>query len=172
MTPRFLSVLLVASALLGACQAPPESPADGARAAYGQPVDPAEAVPVQAVVASVEQYEGQPVTMQGEVTKVCQKKGCWLMLDAGDEAVRVLVERTPDGDYAFTVPTDLDRAWAVVEGTLRTTSLSAAEQQHMAADAEPGTGAATGTDSTASELQAQPELQVVARGVLIEHTRL
>lgn len=77
---------------------------------------------------------GPSVTVEGRVSKVCQKKGCWLALDTGDAMpLRVTVPRTDAGDYAFTVPTDLT-GWATVSGTLEQVTLDAPTQQHLADD--------------------------------------
>lgn len=58
--------------------------------------------------------------MAGTVHEVCQMDGCWLMLrglDTGD-GIRVNVEQTEAGEYAYTVPTDIGGRYAVAVGSL------------------------------------------------------
>lgn len=121
-------------------------------ATYGDAVDAAKAVAVRTVVDSAPEYDGTDVTVQGRISEVCSKKGCWLSMDAGTaRPVRVLVPRTDDG-YGFTVPTDASGE-AVVHGTLSIKTLDTATRDHYESD-----GAAR-PDSV--------EVQIAARGIEI-----
>lgn len=53
-------------------------PAVAASAQLGDPI-PADVavIPVSTVVQSVEAYDGKTVAIEGVVTKMCKKKGCW-----------------------------------------------------------------------------------------------
>ena len=162
---RFLSLILAsvfAVFLLSACQSGDQVPATDEGAAsdaasvtsetYGEAVDAKQAVPVQAVVGSAPEYDGTDVTVQGRISEVCAKKGCWLSMDAGTaRPVRVLVPRTEEG-YGFTVPTDASGE-AVVSGTLSIKTLDTATRDHYESD-----GAAR-PDSV--------EVQIAARGIEI-----
>jgi hypothetical protein len=153
---------LLALLAFAACgQEPPEAidPVAGYEA-YGDTLTPEGAVPVQAVAAEPGTYAGRAVKVEGTVVEVCQMKGCWVTLDAGDGTlVRVGVARTDAGDYAFTLPTDLSGRRVVVEGVLEEAILTADVQQHLAEDA--------GTPLTEMP-QDRPELQLTARGVLVQ----
>ena len=119
---------------------------------YGEAVDPKQAVAVRTVVDSAQEYDGSDVTVRGRIAQVCEKKGCWLSMDAGTaRPVRVLVPRTDDG-YGFTVPTDASGE-AVVHGTLSVQPLDPATRDHYESD-----GAAR-PDSV--------EVQIAARGIQI-----
>ncbi len=155
-------LLFLGCLLLAACRneppAEPASPYD----AYGAALTDEGAMPVQAVVAQRERYVGQTVKVEGTVAAVCQARGCWLTLQTTDgENVRVVVPRTEDGsDYVFTVPKDISGRRVVVEGTLAEETLSAAAHHHMAEDA--------GADIEADAAGPVQELQLTARGVLVE----
>ncbi len=140
-----LSTLFCFAVLAGACQSEPSSPPDAAVQAqdvqtYGASVDTASARVAAEVAAKPSRLDDTTVTVQGRISTVCQKKGCWLALDTGTaRPIRVLVPRTDDG-YEFTVPTTL-AGTATVSGTLRTVELDAATQNHLAEDGAPSAGA-------------------------------
>jgi hypothetical protein len=151
--------------LLMACQSGPEadtsalSPYEG----YGEQITDEGAVPVQAVVAESETFVGQTVKVEGTVAEVCQERGCWLTLRAGDDTlVRVVVPRTESGDYVYTVPKNISGRRVVVEGTLDEARLSEHEQHHMAE------AAGETVEADADALPPKPELHLTARGVLVE----
>ena len=148
--------------ILSACQSgdPPPATNESADAkttsaaseTYGEAVDAEQAVAVRTVVDAAQEYDGADVTVRGRIAQVCEKKGCWLSMDAGTaRPVRVLVPRTGEG-YGFTVPTDASGE-AVVHGTLSIQLLDTATRYHYKSD-----GAAR-PDSV--------EVQIAARGIQI-----
>jgi hypothetical protein len=127
-----LSALVCVAVTVGACQSESSAP-DTTVQTYGASVDPASAQAASDVAAEPSTLEGKTVTVDGRISTVCQKKGCWLALDAGPSGpIRVLVPRTDDG-YEFTVPTTLSGR-ATVTGTLRVVELDAATQKHLEED--------------------------------------
>ncbi|MCI1710456.1 MAG: DUF4920 domain-containing protein [Chiayiivirga sp.] len=70
-----------------------------------------------------------PQKYSGRIVEVCQKKGCWAMLEEGGVAARVMMK-----DYAFLLPTDR-RGAAVVYGTLIEKQLDEKTARHLAEDA-------------------------------------
>ena len=154
-----VSLTLVAAVILGACRSEPSAtdPSDFSAEVqtskvqtFGEEVPTDEAVPVKTLADNPAAHDGRTVTLSGRITQVCQKKGCWLALDAGDaRPVRVLVPRTDEG-YGFTVPTDASGE-AVVTGTLSVNALDDATRDHYESD-----GAAR-PDSI--------EVQIAARGI-------
>lgn len=168
---RALPLLLLAGLLLAACQT--DTPRDVSTEAlydtYGaSDATPEGAMPVQAVVAEHAQYVDQPVKLEGMATSVCQRMGCWLMLEAGEgQHVRVHVARDEAGDYRFTLPETVVGQRVIVQGHLFEHELSADEQAHYAEDA----GAERdpeATPDTTSEAEPLPELRVTATAVLVE----
>ena len=152
-------LMLTCTIFLAACQgeAPPAETIE--YDVHGEAFSDEGAVPVEAVAAEPEAFLGQPVKLEGTVAEVCQMKGCWLTLRAGDaRLVRIHVPRAEDGSYVFTVPKDLSGQRVVVAGTLTEEDVSDATHQHYAEDA----GTAPATDA------APTELQLTATGVLVE----
>jgi len=161
-TAPLAACLVLLGLVWGGCQTDPD-PNDASTAtttaetvaaeqAFGDAVDLSDPVPASALAARATDWEGRDVTVQGRIGEVCQMKGCWLALDAGEGCpIRVLVPRTDDG-YGFTVPTDASGE-AVVEGTVRLASLDRATRDHYADDG------ATRPDSV--------EIQIAARGVAL-----
>jgi hypothetical protein len=70
-----------------------------------------------------------PQKYSGRIVEVCQKKGCWAMLEDGGVAARVMMK-----DYAFLLPKDTSGA-AVVYGTLIDKQLDEKTAKHLAEDA-------------------------------------
>ena len=110
--------------------------AQAAPATYGEPMPAGEAVPVARALAEATPAPGAPRKFSGRITEVCQAKGCWVMLEDGGEAARVMMK-----DHAFAVPKDA-RGPAVVYGTLEVKTLDAAAAKHLAEDAGKDTPAA------------------------------
>ena len=96
-------------------------------ATYGASMPPGEALPVERVLAQADRYAGQPVKLEGRITQVCQKTGCWVALDAGGTPVRVKT------GHAFFIPKDATGT-AVVQGTLQAVELSAEQAAHYTRD--------------------------------------
>ncbi len=72
------------------------------------------------VVAEARGYLGRDLLLEGTASRVCLHQGCWLSVDAGDDAVDVRIDVAKDEDdvYRFTVPPDLVGRRVVVHGTL------------------------------------------------------
>jgi glucose/arabinose dehydrogenase len=104
--------------------------ATAANTQYGaaMPAQPA-SVALSAVMQAPEPTLGKPIKLSGRVGKVCQAKGCWMMLTDGDVAVRVAF-----GKDAFFIPKDA-QGDAVVFGTLSVEENSLDIAKHLAEDA-------------------------------------
>lgn len=151
---------------LAACQSEPTEVPEAAPLtaslydSYGEEITDEGAVPAQAVVAEIDQYMGQSVKIEGTVSAVCQMRGCWLTFQTYDgNNIRISVPRDEEGEYVFTVPTDISGRRAVVQGTLEEDTLSPEMQQHLAEDA--------GEDVDEEELEPKQELRMTAQGVLV-----
>lgn len=139
--------------LLAACEAQgsvgeSKSPAEPPKV-YGQ-LDQAsgKVVSLAELAADPGSYEGQTVLTEGEVQRVCQKRGCWLEL-ADSSGARAFV---PMAGHAFSVPMESVGRQALVEGTVHRRERSDAERQHLQSD---GAGSRI------------PSLSIEAHGVLI-----
>ena len=89
----------------------------------------AESQPLSAVLASG--VPQSPVKITGTVGKVCQKKGCWMVITDGEASARVLV-----ADHAFAIPMDGEGKAAIVEGTVEVKELSEANVAHLKQDGD------------------------------------
>jgi hypothetical protein len=130
---------LLAATLLSA--AIPATAAD-----FGAPMPEGEAIGI-AAAADPSAVTGTPALYSGRITEVCQKQGCWLVLEQDGHSARVMVK-----DHAFAVPTDATGD-AVVYGVLEAVAVDADEAEHLAAD-----GAAAPAES---------ELRIVATAVRV-----
>jgi hypothetical protein len=171
---KFNALFLILALVLAACQPAPEQPsADDASAEtatvattdyepFGDPITPDEAVPVTTVAEAPSAYVGKTVKLEGTVSEVCQAKGCWFTLQAPQgRNVRLMVPRDDDGNYAFTMPTDISGRTVIVEGTLTEETLSEETQRHLAEDAgEPIEG----------DVAPRTELQMIPQGVLLKRS--
>jgi hypothetical protein len=119
-----------ASPAVAADKAPaPEAPADkpGAQT-YGAGVDEIETVSISAISADPEAFDGKTVKVEGMVTDVCAKRGCWVELagNAPGEKARFKVK---DGEMVF--PMTAKGKQAVAQGKIVAQKLSLEETRAM-----------------------------------------
>jgi len=138
--------------------AAPVAPAGGDPHHFGAPFAAAEAL---ALASALERAgatpPSDPVRVTGTIDKVCQAKGCWLVLKDGERTARVLM-----AGHAFTVPMDSAGRRAEVEGTLTSRTFTPAQAKHLAED---------GGEDPAAVQGPTTEWVLTARGVRIESTR-
>jgi hypothetical protein len=106
----------------------------GSTGHFGAAFAVAESKPLAAVLASGVAgipEGGTPVKVTGTVGKVCQKKGCWMVITDGEVTARVLV-----ADHAFAIPMDGEGKAAIVEGTLEVKELTEANVAHLKQDGD------------------------------------
>lgn len=118
--------------------------------AAGKPVSLREAI------ASLEAGASGHMKIAGQVTEVCQAKGCWMILVDGDSYARVTFE-----DYGFFVPIETSMQRSVIYGELTEHVLSGAQAEHYAQDA--------GAQSTLELKGEVREYSIVARAVQLEN---
>ncbi len=70
------------------------------------------------------------VKFMGEVSSVCQSKGCWMTMDMGEEEAMVKFK-----DYGFFMPKDIAGQDVIVSGKAFVEEVSVDEQRHYAEDA-------------------------------------
>mgnify|MGYP000630058464 FL=1 len=109
----------------------------------------------QAVAANVTDADGM-LKIEGQITEVCQAKGCWMILVDGDTYARVTFE-----DYGFFVPMETSMQRSVVYGTLTEHVLSGEQAEHYAQDA--------GAKSTLKLTGEVKEYSIIARSVQLEN---
>ena len=82
--------------------------------AYGEPLTGAEAVMISELIADPDPYLKKMVRIEGLVTGVCEKRGCWMTLGSDQEFQEVRV-KAKDGVIVF--PMSAKGKHAVAEGT-------------------------------------------------------
>ena len=65
-----------------------------------------------------------------KVNEVCQTKGCWMLLDLGDDEAMVRFK-----DYGFFMPKNIADREVIVNGKAYVSEMSIEEQRHYAEDA-------------------------------------
>lgn len=124
---------------------------------FGDTITVDGAVPAAEVLAKLAGKDSIPVKLEGKIMDVCQKKGCWMALDLGnDKSMRVTFK-----DYGFFVPKDASGKTAVVDGYAKVETTTVAMLREYAHDA----GASK--DSLAKITEPEVELSFEARGVII-----
>lgn len=88
---------------------------------YGEPLTLTESTSISTLLADIERFDGQKVRVEGLVTEVCAKRGCWMSI-AGDQPFQELRFKVEDG--VITIPLEAKGRYAVAEGTCRKVMLS------------------------------------------------
>lgn len=70
------------------------------------------------------------VKFKSIVKEVCQKKGCWMQVDMGEEQAMVRFK-----DYAFFMPKDIEGREIIMDGRGFVEEMTVADQRHYAEDA-------------------------------------
>jgi len=145
-----MSRLIFAVALLTACsvaQSPPAEPAAPAAEAdpapsqsaqvdwdlFGQDFVDGKTLPLADAVARGPELLGQTVTVEGRVSEVCQKAGCWMVLSDDDLHVRIYMK-----DHAFSVDKGGAGRTGLVHGVLGQRQVDADEVAHYADETREG----------------------------------
>jgi hypothetical protein len=93
-------------------------------ATFGKPMPEGEPVPIAAALARPAEHAG-PGKYQGRIAKVCQSKGCWLILEEDGHWARVMTR------HEFFVPKDAS-GQAVVFGELEEVEVEEKQARHLA----------------------------------------
>jgi len=102
-----LAVLLFAASWLGV-------PAAADTVHVGDPLTVDAATPIAELVANADRFAGQTVRVEGRVTGVCQKMGCWM--NVADDAGHTLQVKVEDGVIVF--PAEAEGHDAAVQGAV------------------------------------------------------
>jgi len=116
-----------APAATGAAVAAPSSKLEGTK--FGAGVTLTDTVAVDAILADPASYKGKTVRVEGMVTDVCPKRGCWFEL-AGSAPGQKLKFKVTDGDMVF--PMDAKGKIAVAQGEVAVHELTLEETKQNA----------------------------------------
>lgn len=98
--------------------------------AYGTATPDAVPVALAALVADPKAQDGKVVRVEGTVTDVCAKRGCWIRLGA-ESGPETLLFKVTDGVLVF--PMSERGRYAVAEGTVRATTLDLEKSREVLA---------------------------------------
>jgi|GEM_PF-1117116 len=93
---------------------------------FGPAFDTTASIAVSEILRQPAAYVGKTVTVQGTVSEVCQKKGCWMQFKT-DVAAPVFRLKVRDGDMVFPLSARGKTAYAT--GTLSVREMDLAETQ-------------------------------------------
>lgn len=112
-----VAVILVVGLTIG-------SNAAGGDKKYGKDLTLKDKTPLSELLSNPEKYKGKKVLIEGRITEVCQKKGCWIKVSDGSKSdpVQVKVE-----DDVIVFPIDGKGKNVKAEGTVSVTTLSKEE---------------------------------------------
>lgn len=117
--PLFLLIISSLFVLMNACNNVSAATPEGQ--VYGAGVEDVETVSISSIAADPEAFNGKTVRVEGMVTDVCAKRGCWMEL-AGDSAGEKARFKVNDGEMVF--PMSAKGKLAVAQGTVITQKLS------------------------------------------------
>lgn len=86
-----------------------------------------ERVALADLAATPEKWAGKTILVTAAIEDVCSKKGCWMVLGQGPQAMRVKFK-----DYAFFVPRDAKGRVAMIQGQAKVEEVSEADARHYA----------------------------------------
>lgn len=81
------------------------------------------------VLEAPDSFIGKSLALETEVSKVCQKKGCFFIAQQGNKTIRVTFK-----DYGFFVPTDIAGRKVTLVGELIQKEVSSAQAAHLSKD--------------------------------------
>ena len=89
---------------------------------YGKPLTGSDTVEIGELLANPDQYMGKTVRVEGVVTGVCEKRGCWMSLGSKTEDFQEIRFKVDDGVIVF--PMEAMGKTAVAEGTFEMIEMS------------------------------------------------
>lgn len=100
---------------------------------YGDAFSDSPAVSLSTLLADAASRTDQVVNVEGKVSEVCQKAGCWMVVSEGEQHMRIRMK-----DHGFSV----DKAGAgkvcQVQGTLVARDIDPSEVAHFASETRSG----------------------------------
>lgn len=94
-------------------------------AQYGEPMPAGDDIAIATAAADPAAHAGKAQRFTGRITQVCQKKGCWVVLEQGGESARVMAK-----DEGFAVPKDASGE-AIAYGVLEVEPISEDHARHL-----------------------------------------
>lgn len=125
---------------------------------FGEKINTEGALPLHTLSALMAKQDSLNIKLRGEIVEVCQKKGCWMVMDLGEGHFMRVTFR----DYGFFVPQDIVGKKAVVSGTAKKETTSVERLRHYAEDA------GKSPEEVNAIHEPKEEVVFIADGVLLE----
>lgn len=88
---------------------------------YGKGVTLKESTKISEIYTSPDRFAGKVVRVEGSITDVCSKRGCWMVI-ASDKEFQTLRFKVEDG--VIVIPMEAKGKQAIVQGTLTKTEMT------------------------------------------------
>jgi hypothetical protein len=124
---------------------------------YGEKITAEGAVPLSEVAKNLGESDVVNTKIKAKVLEVCPKKGCWLKLQVNDSTTATVKMK----DYGFFLPLAAKGKTVVIDGEVKTKTVSVAELQHYAEDAKKS------KEEIAAITKPEKEIRVMAKGIVI-----
>lgn len=98
---------------------------------FGAGVKLTESTSIDAILANPQAWNGKTVRVEGMITDVCPKRGCWMEI-AGEKPGQKLKFKVTDGEMVF--PVESKGKHAVAEGVVAVHELSLEDTKEYAAE--------------------------------------
>jgi hypothetical protein len=122
-TLRFLGVVFLLAGLA-------VSPAAASGKTYGDGVSGSDTIPISELLTNPDPYVGEVVRVEGLITGVCKKRGCWMSIAADEEEFKEIRIKVDDGVIIF--PMEAKGHRAIAEGVFTKIELSMEQTLRMA----------------------------------------
>jgi len=106
-----ITLLLFAIILIGCGQSSQEVKSE----TFGAEMTMTESTTLAEVYQNPDKYSGKEIRLEGTITEVCEKKGCWFKMTDGENVLTVRFK-----DYGFFVPKDAAKSTATIQGIFET----------------------------------------------------
>ncbi len=125
---------------------------------YGEKITAEGAIPLTEAVAKLnKETEAINAKVKAKIVEVCPKKGCWLKLQLNDKETAMVKMK----DYAFFLPLAAKGKTVVIDGEVKSKTISVAEQKHYAEDAKKS------KEEIDAITEPKKEIRVMAKGVVV-----
>ncbi|WP_247687565.1 DUF4920 domain-containing protein [Pseudoalteromonas luteoviolacea] len=103
---------------------------------YNGGADKSKLVSISQLLSEAQRYTTQTSTIQGTITRVCKKRGCWMQL-ASDKKFQSLRVKVRDGDMVFPMTAQGKTAYATGTLKIKPLTLEQTNQKRTAQNLSP-----------------------------------
>lgn len=153
-------IIFVFAIMLCAFMGNSQPPAGDAKAGdtYGEKITADNAIPINDAVAKLNAgTESVNTKIKAKIVDVCPKKGCWLKLELNEKETAMVKMK----DYGFFLPLAAKGKTVVIDGEVKTKTISVAELKHYAEDAKKS------KEEIDAITKPENEVRVTAKGIVV-----